>query len=95
MYVSPATPQEALDRHPVHVAYVESLTADKAPAITIDADPDGPDESIQFVFVAEESLGRFKEFILAEMRRSNQLLQDELAAGITPVHYAQAPCLNS
>jgi hypothetical protein len=95
MFVLPITPQEALDRYPAQLAYVERLTAAKAPAITIDADPEGPDESIELVFVVEESLARFKEFILAEMRRTQRLLQDELAAGITPIHYAQAPCQNA
>jgi hypothetical protein len=90
------TPQEALALYPQQVAYIENLTADKAPTLTIDADPDGgTDEPITLTFIREESLTRFKEFLLAEMHRSNRLLEDELAAGSTPSNYTPAPCPQS
>jgi hypothetical protein len=95
MYVSPMTPQEALDLYRQQVASIESLTADKAPTVEITADPDGGSEPISLTFIREESLTRLKEFLLAEMYRSHRLLEDELAAGITPTNYTPAPCLQS
>jgi hypothetical protein len=93
MYVSPMTPQEALVLYPQHVAYIESLTADKAPTLTVDADPDGgTDEPITLTFIREESLGRLKEFLLAELRRSHRLLEEELDASLTPSNYTPALC---
>ena len=97
MYVSPLTPQEEIALHPGNLAYVESLTADKAPSFLIDADPDGgTGEPISLVFIRQESLDRVKAVLLAEMRRSYRELEAEVAAGIVSPHYtAPASCPQS
>ncbi|MCI1187876.1 hypothetical protein MON38_10630 [Hymenobacter sp. DH14] len=74
------TPREQLARLTVHTAYVEALTAATAPVFTIDADPDGPDEPIELTFINDESLERVKAVLLAEMRRTAQLLEAQIAA---------------
>lgn len=81
MYVSPLTPQQELARLPAQLAYVENLTVAKAPRLFFDGDPEGPDETIDFVFVTEESLNRVKEVLLAEMRWCARRLEEDLAAG--------------
>ncbi|MVN78088.1 hypothetical protein GO988_17295 [Hymenobacter sp. HMF4947] len=97
MLVSSLTPAEALIQFDKDAAYIESLTAAKVPTLTIDADPDGEgtEEPISLTFLKEEGLARVKEVLLAEVRRSQRLLEEELAAGITPTHYAPASCPNS
>ena len=91
------TPQEALALFSEQEAYLESLTAEKAPTFLIEADPDDPtaEEPVSLTFINEESLARVKAVLLAELRRSYDLLAQDLAAGITPTHYALASCLQS
>ena len=90
------TPQEALALYPEQVAYIKSLTADKAPTFTIDADLDGgTDEPITLTFIKADGLARVKAVLIAELQRSHRLLEEELAAGITPTNYTPAPCPQS
>jgi hypothetical protein len=74
---------EQLAQYPAHVAYVESLTADKVPLFTIEADPDDSDESIVLGFINQESLDRVKAVLVAEMRASIQKLEAQVAASDT------------
>lgn len=96
MFYSPMTAQEALDLHPGQMAYVESLTADKAPTFIIDADPDGgTGEPISLTFIRQESLDRVKAMLLAEMERSHRELEAEIASGIASPLYTFASCPQS
>jgi hypothetical protein len=92
MFVSPLTQEEELALKPHRLALIESMSADKAPSIRIDVDPEGPDESFEIVFLREEPLARFKAFLLAEMSRSAQLLESNVAAGISSPYHAPSTC---
>lgn len=81
MLTSLLTPKAQLDQYAVHAAYIEQLAAPMAPTLTIDANPDGFDESIQLVFINDASLARVKTVLLAEIKNSVRLLKEEIAGG--------------
>ena len=84
------TPQEALAALPGQLAQIEALSAELFPTLTIDPDPDGPAEPFHLVFANQESLDRVKAVLVAEMRRSQELLAAEIAAGIVSPHHSPA-----
>ena len=61
------TPQQRIAQCQNLISYVQNIDLERAPVLTIDGDPDGPDESQQLAITGADYLAAFQQITVAAM----------------------------